>query len=56
MATRWAIRKCIKINPIHQHRVDEDINLQRGWGGGGGGGGQDLLIEAGHGQKNFGLN
>jgi hypothetical protein len=29
MATRWAIGKCIKINPIHQHNVDEDINFQK---------------------------
>jgi hypothetical protein len=26
---KWAIEKCIKINPIHQHNIDEDINLQK---------------------------
>ncbi len=26
---RWAIKKHIRINPIHQHSVDEDINLQK---------------------------
>jgi hypothetical protein len=29
VAMRWAIEKCTKINPIHQHNVDEDINLQK---------------------------
>ncbi len=26
---RWAIEKHTRINPIHQHSVDEDINLQK---------------------------
>jgi len=26
---RWAIEKDIRISPIHQHSVDEDINLQK---------------------------
>jgi hypothetical protein len=29
MGMKWAIEKCIKINPIHQHNIDEDINLQK---------------------------
>jgi hypothetical protein len=29
MAMRWEIGKCIKINPTHQHNIDEDINLQK---------------------------
>jgi hypothetical protein len=26
---RWAIGKCIKISPTHQHNIDEDIILQK---------------------------
>jgi hypothetical protein len=29
MVTKWGIGKRIRISPIHQYNVDEDINLQK---------------------------
>lgn len=26
---KWEIKKCIKINPTHQHNDDDGINLQK---------------------------